>query len=139
MFALRGIASWESGGSTVRPMDRIFSWPDTKSWEPLCRSFSDRRLSRKRVIETLLAEFEGIEVFHACRPEKLSVYYQRGLMLSDSDSVDKLALKVFFGDEPSALDMQSLNSAPGQLLNLFQRPTIQQRQALQRTAHKCPR
>lgn len=112
---MRGGASGESGGSSLRPMDRIFSWPDTESWKPLLRSFSDRRLSRKRVVETLIAEYDGIEVFHACRPEKLLVYYQRGLMLSDSDGVDNLALKVFFGDEPSALDVQSLNSAISQI------------------------
>jgi len=93
----------------------FFCWADTESWKPLSRSFSARKLSRKRVRETLLAKYEGIEVFHACRPDNLSVYYERGLMLSSSSCIDNIALTLFFGEDPSALEIQLMNSAISQI------------------------
>jgi hypothetical protein len=92
-------------------MNEIFSWADTSTWASLAEAFSDRRLSRKRVREALQSRYVGLEVLHACRSASLCSYYENGLLLSDSELLDKEAVVRFFGSNATLVELAAVDAA----------------------------
>ena len=92
-------------------MNDIFSWADTSSWASLVETLSHRRLSRKRVREALQSRYAGLEVLHACRPASLCPYYENGLLLSNSELLDKEAVVRFFGSSATFAELAAVDAA----------------------------
>ena len=75
----------------------------------------DARVTKRRTIEALHSLFDGVHVFHACKPVDISSYYEKGLLLSNSDSIDRLASARFLGSNPTDDQLRSFEDTKAKI------------------------
>jgi hypothetical protein len=88
----------------------FFSWNDKQSWEPLAAQFQNLRVSQNRLCEFFSSNYEGIVVYHGCRPIDINRYYETGLLRSNSKELDETARFIFLRGDFPEISAQKLNS-----------------------------
>jgi hypothetical protein len=92
----------------------LFSWTDRASWSPLLEAVDSSR--PRRMSQSLMKEiYSGVVVYHACRAEDISSYYERGLMTLDRQDLFGRARALFLSGEFPELDSQDLERACAEL------------------------
>ncbi len=89
----------------------LFDWKNPKSWEPLIR-FS--KLKKRKAIEYLAViqkHYDGILVYHGCRPTDVSVYYKDGLRIANYQILDQCARNIFLSGEFSEITEELFQEA----------------------------
>lgn len=98
-------------------MDRYFSWPDIESWQFIHEGLKGTKVTKTTTLEALRSLCIGIQVFHACKPIDVSSYYEKGLQLSKSDLIDRQAVEIFFGSNPTDDQLLALKDAKAKIGN----------------------
>jgi hypothetical protein len=89
----------------------LFSWVDRQSWQPLVTAMPHRVRAPAVVRSLLMNHYAGVQVYHACRPERVESYYEDGLKVLNRESVFAKARDVFLSAEFPDLDEQALSDA----------------------------
>jgi hypothetical protein len=77
----------------------LFAWNRKESWAPLATAVAGQR-ARHRVLARMFPQaYEGVLVYHACRPDNVSSYYTDGLRRSSSAALDVKAREIFLSGE----------------------------------------
>ena len=81
------------------------------------------RLSKKQIAffkdEATLQEidlklpvlFDGVKVFHGCRPDSIESYYSQGLLPLDAEMGKRIAMSIFLSDRFPELSVQDIENA----------------------------
>lgn len=104
------------------------TWPELKTFRKniLCLvglQESIVRLSKKQIAfledEATLQEidlklsvlFDGVKVFHGCRPDSVESYYSQGLLPLDAEMGKRIAMSIFLSDRFPELSVQDIENA----------------------------
>lgn len=96
----------------------LFIWEDPTSWRPLLAAMPRRTRSAAFIEATLREEYEGVVVYHACRPESPEPYYRDGLKLLDREHAYARARGIFLSGEFPELTVEAFDDACSQISDI---------------------
>lgn len=86
----------------------LFRWNDDATWKRFVLLAQEEQLDE---IRDALAEYSHFAVYHGCRPDDPSVYYQQGLKLADVDALNRRAEEIFLTSEFPGVTKAELQQA----------------------------
>lgn len=93
----------------------LFAWNDALSWRPLIAALAGKRRSAHSLGAVLASQYTGVLVYHGCRAEDVTTYYQRGLLCSSGVELDAKARSLFLTSEFPEITPQQLDAAISKL------------------------
>lgn len=93
----------------------LFAWNDSKTWLPLISEVRGKRVRHRALEKILRSVYEGVVVFHGCRPVNIEIYRQRGLLRSNTPAIDASAREIFLSGEFPELTSASVEQAISKL------------------------
>lgn len=89
----------------------FFCCSDASCWSRLLSIPKSRALSLEALQSRLETMYRGIVLFHGCRPESVDIYLERGLLAGSVQRTDGNLLRLFFGEEPTAQELDAYRHA----------------------------
>ena len=74
----------------------LFQWNDDATWKRFVLLAQEGQIDD---IRDALAEYSDFVVYHGCRPDDPSVYYQQGLKIADVGTLNRRAAEIFLTPE----------------------------------------
>lgn len=92
-----------------------FAWNMRSSWLPLIASSAGHRLTRRRLMDILTDQYEGVVAYHGCRPVDIDSYRLGGLRRSETARLDKRAREIFSQERFPELSADEVGKAIAEL------------------------
>jgi hypothetical protein len=108
------VASY-SPRNLMSPMSKWFRWDDAASWTPLLEAFPADDASPEDILARAEQIYDGVAVFHGCRPENIQSYLSDGVRpmpLSVLHDIVRETIRNTFPKIPEKAIELAIDSAP---------------------------